>query len=117
MKNYGLPYKGSKNTIARELIREIPGGTRFIDLFGGGAAMTHAALLSGKYQSVLYNDKEPLIVQFFKDTLNGRFKTGFQPEWVSAEDFKKLKDQDGYIRYAWSFGNNGIIYIIHLLNL
>lgn len=111
MKNYGLPYKGSKNTIARELIREIPGGTRFIDLFGGGAAMTYAALLSGKYQSVLYNDKEPLIVQFFKDTLNGRFKTGFQPEWVSAEDFKKLKDQDGYIRYAWSFGNNGREYL------
>lgn len=46
IKTFGIPYMGSKNRIAEELIRKIPEGKRFVDLFAGGCAMTHAAILS-----------------------------------------------------------------------
>lgn len=34
--NYGIPYKGSKSKIAKEILRELPSGKRLVDLFGGG---------------------------------------------------------------------------------
>ena len=52
----GVPYQGSKNKIACELLSVIPSGRRFCDLFAGGCAMTHAAILSGRYESFLAND-------------------------------------------------------------
>lgn len=33
---YGLPYMGSKNTIAEDIINFLPSSKRFVDLFGGG---------------------------------------------------------------------------------
>lgn len=45
-KTFGTPYMGSKNGIAEDLIRQMPEGKRFVDLFAGGCAMTHAAILS-----------------------------------------------------------------------
>ena len=53
---YGLPYKGSKNSIARWIIDSLPPADTFVDLFFGGGAVTHAALLSGKYQHFIAND-------------------------------------------------------------
>ena len=53
---YGLPFRGSKNIIAKNLISELSSGVRFVDLFGGGGAMTHVAAESGKYDRLLYND-------------------------------------------------------------
>lgn len=50
--NYGFPYKGSKNKIAGQLLAQLPSGKRFVDLFGGGGAMSHCAILSGKYESL-----------------------------------------------------------------
>ena len=66
MRNYGIPYRGSKRKIAERLISVLPSGQRFVDLFGGGAAMTCAAVVSGKYESVLYNDLNPLLPPFIK---------------------------------------------------
>ena len=42
---YGIGYKGSKSRIAKEIIEILPSGDRFIDLFGGGGAMSHCAAL------------------------------------------------------------------------
>lgn len=36
MKQYGLPYMGSKDKIADSLMKVLPDGKRFVDLFGGG---------------------------------------------------------------------------------
>ena len=47
--NYGLPYQGSKNAIAEWVIGQLPEAETFVDLFCGGCAITHAAMLSGKY--------------------------------------------------------------------
>lgn len=54
--NYGVPYKGSKNKIAKKLIDVLPSAEYFVDLFGGGGAMTHCAALSGKYKKIIYNE-------------------------------------------------------------
>lgn len=109
---YGITYKGSKNRIAEDIINRLPSGERFVDLFGGGFAMSHCALLSGKYESVLYNDIEPLIVDLIRRAINGEFNYDrFTPKFISREEFFANKDKDGYIKYIWSFSNNGKDYI------
>ena len=71
---YGAPYLGSKNRIAKDIIEVLPSGHRFVDLFAGGCAMTHAALASGKYDCSLTNDKFPVCgVDLFKMAVNGEF--------------------------------------------
>ena len=45
---YGVPYQGSKNKICKWVIDNLPSGKVFVDLFAGGCAVTHAAMLSGK---------------------------------------------------------------------
>ena len=109
MSKYGLPYMGSKDKIADELLEQMPAGKRFVDLFGGGFAMSHAALLSGKFEQVFYNELNPLLPQLIKDTLAGKYAN--ERRWISREDFFRLKDVDGYVRYIWSFGNRGEGYL------
>ena len=55
---YGLPYKGSKNGIAEWIVSELPTAHTFVDLFFGGGAITHRAMLTGKYQQFIVNDIE-----------------------------------------------------------
>lgn len=106
--NFGLPYKGSKSKIARDLIGIIPSGERFVDVFAGGCAMSHAALLAGRWKTVLANDITDT-PQFFADALQGKFKD--RNEWISREDFFGLKDSDPFVRFCYSFGNNGEDYL------
>ena len=40
---YGVPYMGSKNDIAEQIIQIVPQARNFYDLFAGGCAVTHAA--------------------------------------------------------------------------
>lgn len=83
--NYGLPYMGSKNRIAKWIIDNLPPAEHFYDLFGGGGAISHCALLSGKYKYVHYNELNPLIVKAFTMAVNGEFKN--ENRWISREDF------------------------------
>lgn len=106
--NFGMPYKGSKSKIARDLIGIIPSGERFVDVFAGGCAMSHAALLAGRWKSVLANDITDT-PQFFVDALQGKYKD--RNEWISREDFFRLKDSDPFVRYCYSFGNGGTTYL------
>ena len=106
---YGLPYKGSKNSIAKQIIDFLPSAENFYDLFAGGCAITHAALLSGKYRYIYFNDINPGITQLFLDAVRGKYKN--ESSWISREDFFALKDSDPYIRYCWSFGNDGDSYL------
>ena len=104
MINYGIPYKGSKNKIAENIIAQLPSAKHFYDLFGGGGAMTHCALLSGKYKYVHYNEFNPLVFKAFKMAINGEFEG--ETRWISREDFENLKDTDPYVAICFSFGNN-----------
>lgn len=102
--SYGLPYMGSKNRIAKWIIDNLPPATHFYDLFGGGGAISHGALLSGKYKYVHYNELNSLIVKAFTMAVNGEFKN--EKRWISREDFNRLKDVDPYVSVCFSFGNN-----------
>lgn len=101
---YGIPYVGSKNKIAEKIIDKLPPAKHFYDLFGGGGAMTHCALLSGKYEFVHYNEFNPLVFKAFKMAINGEFKG--ENRWISREDFERLKDSDPYVACCYSFGND-----------
>lgn len=103
-KNYGLPYQGSKNQIVEDIIDFLPSGNRFVDLFGGGGSVSHCASLSGKYNSVLYNEINPLVVKAFKMAVNHEFDN--ENRWISREDFFKLRETDPYVALCFSFNNN-----------
>ena len=109
---YGLPYQGSKSAIAEKIINFLPAGKRFVDLFGGGAAMSDCAAKSGKYETVFYNEINPLLCDLVKKAIAGFYNYSvFKPEFISCEQFHLLKSIDGYVKYIWSFGNNGKGYL------
>ena len=107
--HYGVPYQGNKSRIADIIISLLPEGNRLVDLFGGGGAITHCALLSGKWYSQLYNDLNPMITTLFMDAVNGKYRD--ENRVITREDFEDLKDTDPYVKYIWSFGNNGTGYL------
>lgn len=100
---YGVPYRGSKNKIAQWVVSNLPAGDTLIDLFAGGCAVTHAALLSGKWNRIVANDIGDA-PQLFMDAVHGKYAN--EKRWISREDFHRLKDSDPYVSLCWSFGNN-----------
>ncbi len=106
----GVPYQGSKNAIAREIVSCLPDGKRFVDVFAGGCAVTHAAILSGKYESFLANDLHGFGVRLFRDAIAGKYMDAWR-NWVSREEFFEKKDTDPMVSLCWSFSNNGRDYL------
>ena len=102
--NYGLPYTGSKSRIAHWVIDNLPRGRVLIDAFAGGCAITHRALLSQKWQTVIANDINGKYTQLFLDAIHGRYRD--EKRWISRQDFERLKLQDAFVACCWSFGNN-----------
>lgn len=105
-KSYGVGYQGSKNRIAQKLMNILPSGNRFVDLFSGGCAMTHCAMLSGKYNEYLCNDLYPHAQNLFQQAITTGFDDPKYLRWISREDFFKYKDSDDFVRCCWSFGYN-----------
>lgn len=101
---YGLPYKGSKNKLALRINQLLPKADHLIDLFCGGCAVTHAALMMDKFQHIHINDVDWRPVQLFTDSLAGKYEN--ENRWISREDFFRLKDVDPYVAIVWSFGND-----------
>ena len=102
--NYGLPYKGSKNRIVKRLSAFLPSAEVFYDVFAGGCAMTHWALLSGKYKSVVANDINGMIPAAFEKAIRGGFRN--EDRWISREEFRRLYLSDPYVAMCFSFANN-----------
>ena len=107
-RKYGLPYQGSKSKLAERIVALLPPATHLYDVFAGGCAITHAALLSGKFKEVHANDITDSVT-LFEDALNGKYEN--ESRWISREDFFRLKDSDPYVRIVWSFGNNQQTYL------
>lgn len=107
-KKYGLPYQGSKSRIAAKIVDLFPAALVLVDVFAGGCAVTHAALLSGKFDKVIANDLSdaPQLCYYCM-----KYGVPEKPRWVSREDFFTLKDRDPLIRYCYSFGNDGASYM------
>ena len=107
--HYGVPYQGNKSRIADIIISILPPSNRLVDLFGGGGAITHCAILSGKWENYLYNDLNEMITGLFIDAVHGKYHD--ENRVITREDFEQLKDTDAYVKYIWSFGNNGQTYL------
>ena len=99
---------GSKSKIAEEVLFNLPPADNLYDLFAGGCAITHCALYSKKWKNIYINDIQDGVVLFL-NAISGKYKN--ERRWISREDFFELKDKDPYIRWCWSFGNNGKGYL------
>ena len=103
-KSCGLPYMGSKNSIAKDIVNELPSGERLVDLFAGGCAITDYALKNtNKFSRFLVNDLNGWSPQTYVKALAGGFKD--EERWISRKDFFRLKDTDAYVNLCFSFGN------------
>lgn len=109
---YGLPYMGSKNDIASWICNRLTHGGTLYDVFAGGCAITHYAMLHKMYDRYVVNDVNP-ICQLFKDAVDGKYKN--ETEWISREKFEQRKKDDMYVRQCWSFGNKGNTYLYSYL--
>ena len=103
---YGIPYRGSKSRIAEWVISQLPPADTLVDLFAGGCAIAHAALLSGKYNHVIANDltQGPNV---FRDAINGEFAD--MQGGITRDEF--LASDDDAIKLLYSFGNNRTDYL------
>lgn len=106
---YGLPYKGSKNKIAEWVVSILPHGGTLCDLFCGGCAVTHAAMVSGKYDRFIINDIDPVLPGAFVKAISGEFAD--ERRVIDRETFDRLKDADPYVALCWSFGSNAKAYL------
>ena len=116
--NYGVPYKGSKNSLALDILAHLPAGEVFVDLFAGGCAVTHAAIESRRYKRFIANDLSPMPLKLFRGAIDGAASDRKRwLRWVTREEFlqerdtKSLADADPCVMLCWSFGNNTTSYI------
>ncbi len=113
--SYGVTYVGSKNHINKWLFEYLPAGKRFVDLFGGGGAVSHYAVASGRYEEVLYSDSNTYICRLLQNAVNGAYAPSqFQPYWVDRETFFESRfdeDADPYMKFCFSFSANGCTYL------
>lgn len=108
MARYGVPYRGSKSRIAPWVVERLPSAETFVDLFAGGCAVTHAALLAGRWERYIVNDLSDA-PRLFIDAANGKYAD--ETRIPTRDEFFSQKDDDPYIRYLFSFGNNGRDYL------
>ena len=109
MDSYGLPYQGSKNKIAEFIISKLPRAEHFYDLFAGGCAITHCALVSGKYNHIHANDIQVKYPQLFYDAAHGKYKN--ENRVITRDEFFMFKDTDALVELCWSFGNGKTTYL------
>ena len=106
-KSFGLPYMGSKNETAENIVSMFPRSRRLLDLFGGGASVTHAALVSGRFEQVVYNDLDPLMV----DMLNRLKDEPLTPlRFVDRVEFKERYKVDPMVFFCWKFPSASLEY-------
>ena len=108
IKSFGLPYMGSKNATAENIVSMFPRSKRLLDLFGGGASVTHAALVSGRFEQVVYNDIDPLMVEM----LNRLKDEPLAPlRFVGRDEFKERYKVDPMVFFCWKFPSSVIRYL------
>ena len=108
MARYGMPWQGSKSRIAEWVVDVLPPSHTLVDLFAGGCAVTHAALLSGKWEHIVANDMTDS-VKVFCAAINGEFD-GYaacpeRTEWLA------YRDNDTAMALLHSFGNDRTTYL------
>ena len=107
-KTFGVLYMGGKNATAENIVSMLPRGRRLLDLFGGGASVTHAALVSGRFEQVVYNDVDPLIVNMLKRLMTEPLSP---LRFVSHDEFKERCKVDPMVFFCWKFPNAKLDYV------
>lgn len=108
--SFGLPYKGSKSSIAKDIVTVLPGGKRLVDLFCGGCSVTDYSMKkTDKFNRFLINDIDGRNPNTYIRALSGGFRN--EDRWISRQDFFKLKETDDYVRLCFSFGNDCRTYL------
>lgn len=108
MSSYGLPYQGSKNSIAEWVLDHLPAADTLVDLMAGGCAVSHAALMSGKYKHVIANDITDTAL-IFDAAMRGEMD-GYATV-LTRDEFNQVKDTDTLAAMIYSFGNNRTSYL------
>ena len=103
MTTYGLPYQGSKNSIAEWVIDHLPTADTLVDLMAGGCAISHAALMSGKYKHVIANDITDTAF-IFDAAMRGEMD-GYATV-LTRDEFHAVKAKDTLGSILYSFSNN-----------
>ena len=114
--NLGLPYKGSKNTIANQIVAQFPKAHSFLDACCGGGAVLEAAYLSGKFDRVDGIDIDDGIITLLNAVFRDFGKIDYEhKQLVTAERYKEAVRsratlEDAVDRFIASFGFNGYDY-------
>ena len=119
--NLGLPYKGSKNTIAEDLVKCMPRGKKLLDACCGGGAVLMAAAMSGRWEKVVGNDLNAATIALLDAVLihKGQIEYEHPPICTRNDFFHSLQCiangdftiQDCVNKYCASFGNDGKTYL------
>lgn len=113
IKKLGIPYMGSKRTIASKIVDYIllynPKCKYVYDLFGGGGAISFEFIQRKQIKQVVYNELDAGIVSLLKDIIENDVTEKYY-QWIDRETFYVHKnDEDwfgGLLKTCWSFGNN-----------
>ena len=119
--NLGLPYKGSKNTIAEDLVKCMPRGKKLLDACCGGGAVLMAAAMSGRWEKVVGNDLNPATIALLDAVLIHKGQIEYEHPRICTRNgfFHSLQRidngdftiQDCVNKYCASFGNDGKTYL------
>ena len=119
--NLGLPYKGSKNTIAEDLVKCMPRGNKLLDACCGGGAVLMAAAMSGRCDKVVGNDINADTIALLDAVLihKGQIEYEHPPVCTRDDFFHSLQRiangdftiQDCVNKYCASFGSDGKTYL------
>ena len=119
--NLGLPYKGSKNTIAEDLVKCMPRGNKLLDACCGGGAVLMAAAMSGRWDKVVGNDLNAATIALLDAVLihKGQIEYEHPPVCTRDDFFNSLQRiengdftiQDCVNKYCASFGSDGKTYL------
>lgn len=105
---YGLPYQGSKSRIAEWVVEHLPAAPVLVDIMCGGGAVSHAAVLAGKWDRVVLNDVNGMADVFVKAARGEYADYSFVPD---REQFFALRDSDPVVSLLYSFGNGRNAYL------
>ena len=103
---FGVPYQGSKNKIAEWVIDNLPEDEILVDLFAGGCAVTHAAMLSGKWNKVIANDIGDA-PELFRDAIEGKYADEKLKIWQKTKSPYLKRDMEKFIHKHKKGAGNG----------
>ena len=101
MRTFGMPYMGSKSRFADEIVDLLPPCETLYDLFAGGCAITHCALLREKFERYVSNDIKGT-PKLFWDVIHRAHHD--DTRWFSREDFFCTKEL--FAKICFSYGTN-----------